>query len=459
MNDAILTYTSLSLKGYSIKKNELSEKCLSNIKSQLTVSPNDLISFNSNSQQKRSFSLYLESNSKIYLPKAYGLKLFGKPMYDKLPKGDKIRDTVEFKGTLRKEQEKPVESILTACNNEIGGGILNVYCGGGKTTMSLYVLTKLGLKTMIVVHKDFLLNQWKERIAEFLPNAKIGLIKAQTINTDGDIVLASLQSLCMKEYDPQIFESFGTLITDECHHTSAEVFSKALQKVSFRYTIGLTATITRKDGLSKVFKWYLGDVIHKATKRIDTVLIHIYKYYDPAPVYSQEHMIYSLNKPNMAKMVNNICSFKPRQEFILNLIKDIFNKEPDRKMLILSDRRCHLTTLHRQLLDIGYDTGIYMGGMKQDALEQCSTKKIILATFAIASEGYDQKGLDTLILASPKGDVIQSVGRILRDKEHERKHVPLVIDIVDNFSIFVNQGQKRKKYYDKMNYEVVEINN
>jgi len=73
-----------------------------------------------------------------------------------------------------------------------------------------------------------------------------------------------------------------------------------------------------------------------------------------------------------------------------------------------------------------------------------------LATYAIASEGYDQKGLDTILLASPKSDVVQSVGRILREKEGERQHVPLVIDIVDMFSLFKGQGHKRAVFYRQM---------
>jgi superfamily II DNA or RNA helicase len=241
-------------------------------------------------------------------------------------------------------------------------------------------------------------------------------------------------------------------IVHNCHHTSAEVFSQALKKISFRYTIGLSATINRKDGLAKVFKWYLGDVVYKSTKRKDTVKVEMKCFYDASPKYSTEHKSYG--KLNISKMINNVCDFAPRAEFIINMIKTVLEKEEERKILILSDRRTHLQTLYEQLKIQGFDVGIYMGGMKQEVLNDCENKQIILATFAIAAEGYDQKGLDTLILASPKSDVIQAVGRILRDKEHERKHVPLILDIVDKFSIFEKQGMKRLNYYKSMGYTI-----
>jgi superfamily II DNA or RNA helicase len=92
--------------------------------------------------------------------------------------------------------------------------------------------------------------------------------------------------------------------------------------------------------------------------------------------------------------------------------------------------------------------------MKQCELKESETKRVILATFHIASEGFDCPGLDTLILASPKSDVIQCVGRIQRIPQHQRQNIPLVIDIVDNFSLFAKQAQKRLKYYKSCKYDI-----
>lgn len=442
--------TTLSNQGYGVYKDDLTPHDLASLRTELTVSPFICADYNT---KPCYFKLFSESSSKIYLPKYYGLKKFGAPQTNKIKEGDEIH--LPFKGQLRTEQQPAVHATLNACLDPLkGGGILNVFCGGGKTTMSLNILAELGRKTMIIVHKDFLLNQWLERIKQFLPSARVGLIKAKTVDIQNkDIVIASLQSLSMKDYPENTFDSFGTLIVDEVHHTSAEVFSQALKKTVFRYTIGLSATVQRKDGLSKVFKWFLGDIVYKSTKRVDTVKVHVQEYYSGSPEYSFEHMI-GRDKPNTARMINNICSFEPRTTLILDMLYNLLDKEPERKVLILSDRRAHLENMFEKLKQAGKDVGLYMGGMKQSVLDDCERKQVILATYAIASEGYDQRGLDTLILASPKSDVVQSVGRILRDKPNERKHEPTVIDIIDCFSMFDRQGRKRIKYYQAQGYDV-----
>ncbi|GAI84958.1 unnamed protein product, partial [marine sediment metagenome] len=99
--------------------------------------------------------------------------------------------------------------------------------------------------------------------------------------------------------------------------------------------------------------------------------------------------------------------------------------------------------------------GYYIGGMKEEQLKESEGKKIIIATYAMASEGLDIKTLTTLIMASPKTDVCQSVGRILRTKHTN----PLVIDIIDQHDIFVKQWQKRRKYYIKQKYNIISTDN
>ena len=94
-------------------------------------------------------------------------------------------------------------------------------------------------------------------------------MKQKQIETkDYDITIASLQSLSMKTYEEDVLSDFGLVIIDECHHIAAQVFSRALLKVNFRYALGLSATVNRKDGLSKVFKWFIGDIVYKVAKTI-----------------------------------------------------------------------------------------------------------------------------------------------------------------------------------------------
>ena len=104
---------------------------------------------------------------------------------------------------------------------------------------------------------------------------------------------------------------------------------------------------------------------------------------------------------------------------------------------------------------VDFTSGYYLGGMKQEQLEKTEKDTIILGTFAMASEGFDcREPLDTIVLASPKSNIEQAVGRILRQEAKDRKFVPLVIDIIDEFSLFPKQGLKRIKFYQKNKYNI-----
>jgi superfamily II DNA or RNA helicase len=445
--------TSLSCRGYGISKEYLSTKELNELRDNLTVEPYNMMT--TANSPSNCFPLYMESTKRIYIPKAYGLKTYGVPEEDKQDRGDDI--SLTFIGALRPEQQAPVETFLKAARNpEKCGGIISLPCGFGKTVCALYIISKLKKKTLIVVHKEFLLDQWKERIEYHLPDARVGIIKAQKCVVEGmDIVIGSLQSLTMKQYDGDVLKGFGMMVVDEVHHTGAQVFSKVYRKLNTRMTLGLSATVRRKDGLTKVFKWYIGDIVYKVNKRNDTMKVIMREYYSPSHEYSRPYFMVN-KKPNMSKMINNICDYQPRNQFIIKCLLDALEKEPQRKVLILSDRRTHLETLKRMLEDNGIDSGLCYGGLKQDIIKQSEEKQVMLGTYAYVSEGFDVKTLNMMVLASPKSDVVQSTGRILREAIDERKYQPLVIDIVDAFSVFPNQAKKRLSYYRQQNYDIIQ---
>lgn len=433
-------------RGYGIPKSALSKDELIQLKDELTVAPiNHMVA------EVPTFSLYLESSKKIYVPKYFGLSKYGIPEKCDIDDGEPIN--VPFTGLLRDEQKDPVNCFMKAANDPLQmGGILSLPCGCGKTVLGLYILSLLKRKTMIIVHKDFLLLQWKERIEEFLPSARVGMIKAKTCDVENkDIILASLQSLSMKKYESSVFNGIGFVIFDEVHRTGTEVFSKALHKTNFKYSLGLSATVKRKDGLTKVFTWFIGDIIYKIKRVKENVSVRVEEFYDSHPSYSREEYIFN-NKLNVSKMLNNICGFELRNRLIANQCKIL--QVSTRRILILSDRKLQLDAISKYLHDMGIDNGFYIGGMKACELKISESKPVILATYAFASEGFDAKGLDTLILASPKVDIEQSVGRILRLKEADRLNVPLIIDIVDKFSIFNNQGKKRQIFYKRFGYHI-----
>ena len=244
----------LSKNGYKIKRS-LTPSSLRYLKDDLSVKPfvyNDY----SNTSSESKFKVFLESPNSIYIPKFYGIEKYGIPKNVKINDGDDIN--IKFNGDLREEQ-KPIEEIYLKSAKDIGGGIISLKCGGGKTVLALHIISMLKKKTIVVVHKYFIMTQWYDRIKQFLPDARIGKIQQNTVDIeDKDIVLSMVQSLSMKEYESDTFDSFGLAVFDECHHLGAEVFSKYMQKVSSKYMLGLSATPNRKDGLRKVFEWYIG---------------------------------------------------------------------------------------------------------------------------------------------------------------------------------------------------------
>ena len=130
--------------------------------------------------------------------------------------------------------------------------------------MGINIAHKQKVKTLVIVHKTFLLNQWKERFEQFT-NAKVGIIQQNKIDVDGkDVVIGMLQSIAKEKYDQDIFRDFGLVIFDEAHHAPSKFFSKALPIISCKKTLFLTATPKRSDSLEKVLYWYFGDIIYKA---------------------------------------------------------------------------------------------------------------------------------------------------------------------------------------------------
>ncbi len=456
----ITPQTFLSNKGYAILKSSIPEELINQIRDDLTMSPNVNFSIGSN-LPPITFPCYLESQKKIYMPKAYGLKKYGIPNEDNQDPGEDIN--IEFKGTLRDYQIDPVDKLLKSClEPKTKGGLLNLLCGQGKTSCSLYVLTKLGKKAMVVLHKNFLIDQWRERIEQFIPDARIGLIKAKIIDVENkDIILCSLQSLAMKDYDPNIFKGIGTMIVDECHRSGAEIFSRAYFKHIPMYSIGLSATLQRKDGMSKVFKNHIGEVIYKSTKSKDNNIdVHIVDFIDDNPEYCEIISMYN-NKPQIPSMVTNIGNYLPRVIFLVDIIEKTLLDEPKRNILILSDRINHLKLLKKEIDNRKTEAvvGFYIGGMKEKQLKETEeTCNIINASFSIAAEGLDLEKLDTLIFATSKSDIQQSVGRILRKRPEARDYNPLIIDVVDHFSIFPNQAKKRLAYYKKNKYNIIKQN-
>jgi superfamily II DNA or RNA helicase len=221
--------------------------------------------------------------------------------------------------------------------------------------------------------------------------------------------------------------------------------------------LGLSATPNRKDGLRRVFEWSIGPMVYSTKeKNKDYIETRMYEYTNDNPIYSKEEFMYG-GKLCLPRMINNLCGCSERNKFIENLVLQEYKL--GRKILILSDRRGYLEDTKKNLNQIlNKDiAGLYIGGMKPHELRTSQEKDIILGTYSMASEGMDIPKLNTIFLASPKSDVVQSVGRILREKADVRKFHPLIIDFKDihpNLVMFSKQCDKRLVYYKRNNHEI-----
>lgn len=361
---------------------------------------------------------------------------------------------LQFTGNLREYQTKGVQSILDSYK-ENNGAMLCFGCGLGKTVVATYMIHTMKMKTAVIVHKTFLMNQWKDRIEAFLPGARVGIVQGDTIDVNNkDVILIMLQTLSMKDIDASVFDGVGQLIVDECHHIAAKVFSRGMFKIPVKYTLGLSATPNRKDGLGYVLEWFLGPIVMSMDSIYQAqVLVRAYEFSD---IDYGEEVYNRSNKICLPTMITNVTELDDRNIKIVTILSEILDSDETRKILLLSERRGHLKDLQQRLSAQNIEASLYIGGMKEDKLKEAEKARVILSTYSMTSEGFDCPSLNTLVLASSKTDIEQSVGRILR-KEHEI--TPLIVDIIDKFSLFAVQGYQRKYYYKNRNYKVVPYDN
>jgi len=332
--------------------------------------------------------------------------------------------------------------------------VLGDYTVTHNTVMALKILADLKKKTLILVHKEFLMNQWIERIGQFLPSARVGKIQANTFEVEGkDIVIGMIQTMFSRDFDPSVFDCFGLTIIDEVHRIGSEEFSKTLLKIVTPYMLGISATVDRKDGLTKLLYMFIGDKIYtEERKDEDPVVVRGIEYISYDDDFNETEVDWK-GMPKVSTMISKICDFGPRSDFIIRVLRDlILESNGEGQIMVLAHNRSLLKYLYEAIEYQGFATrGYYIGGMKESALRETEDQQIVLATYAMAAEALDIKTLSILVMVTPKVDIEQSVGRILR----ERHSNPIVVDIIDRHDTFQNQWRKRKTFYRKCNYRIL----
>jgi superfamily II DNA or RNA helicase len=491
----------LTSKGYAIKKSFLNDLQTNGLRSELTMSPKV---FDKYQKDIQNFPIYYESKTRFYVPRHWGIKKFGEPEANIVSDGKSISKEVQLNNKFSPHdfQKEIIDSFIDKGAN----GLICVPCGYGKTFMALNIAVKLGKKFLIVVDKEFLMNQWKAEINNFIHNATVGILQGSTCQIGSDIVydkeytipelkelaknaklkssgnkdelikrlneagidtssksrtveydvtICMIQSICRQDYPEGFFSDYGFTIFDECHHLGAAYFCQALRKIQTKYMLGLSATPDREDGLSSVFEYHLGDPVYKNTKRAPDkeAVVKAVWFHSEDPVYKDVPTNWR-GEPITAKLLNQVAEFEPRNRRIMQLI-DEYAIDSNRFILILSDRISQLEWFEKALNESPsqFCHGYYIGGMKQVDLDENAEKcQILLATYQMASEAFSVKKLNTVILATPRKNVEQSTGRIFRQRIDERKVAPHIIDIIDSHDCHLRRWYVRKRFYKDCQY-------
>lgn len=465
----MVNHLCLSKKGYIIDRSKLNKDEERQIIKDLTVKTTVLPAY-ADFQKPEIYKIYYFNEQTLYLPRFYGLEKFGVPTTISIPRGIALDPSIKCHNSPLPHQATAIEKIHSIFdkNKQLGdGGVLSLPCGYGKTYCAIYTACHIGYRTLIVVPTECLMDQWADAIRQFT-NATVGTIQRDKVDTDHDFVVAMLQSISLKNYPPETFSQFGFLVIDECHHICSKSFSKALLKVRTRFTLGLSATPNRRDGLSHVFYKFIGPLFH-TEKRTNVNQVVVKKITCTSSHQAYEILKMSNGTKNTSGMTTAVSDYEERNRMIIHCLKELILQK--RKILVLSSRRGHLQYLKILLDQEGikcpvtgeYATyGFYYGkkgtnrAVHKKLLAESAKCDIILGINTIAKEGLDIPDLNCLVFVTPPGlEVEQPVGRILR--KFHKDFNPLVIDIVDKTGNYAKHSTERDSWYTSENYVIHDI--
>lgn len=386
----------------------------------------------------------------LYVPRFYGVQHWGEAATDDTIVGDALDHA--FAGALTPPQVEAAAAVRAAFDDGASGprgGMLVLSCGMGKTVTSLAIICERGRRALVLVHKTFLVEQWQERVRQFVPGATVGCIKQNRVDCDADIVIGMVQSIALRDYGADVFAKFGTLVVDEAHHMSAPVFSRALQRLPCRYVLALSATPERKDGMTNLLHYSMGPVLFKREReRGEGVCVELLVYDRPD---KQKEITTRDGRPNLALMTNLAAADPARTALVAARLLELY--AAGRCIIVLSERIQQLQAIAEALASARVprdDFAFYIGKTPKEERERAGERRVLLSTYSMSREGLDIPKLDTLVMATPVGNVEQAVGRILR--KHEGKQTPLVIDVVDPYSLFDSMRWKRIRWYRTQGY-------
>lgn len=329
--------------------------------------------------------------------------------------------------------------------------------GWGKTVVGGAIAAGLGQPTLIVVTKEDLMDQWYDSLVNVLqiPPALVGRIQQDACDWEGRrFVIGMVQSLIIEgRYPAEMYRHFGLMVLDECHQMAAECFVRVCQTIPAKLRLGFSATPTRKDGKTKLLYWHVGPVRCKGTLVSSKAKVLVRQTGWRIPT----HRPVPYAPGRMALVNKAMAGSDGRNMEIVNCVVQSY--QSGRITLVMSELRDrHLDRLFQMLTNEGIpgnDIGYYVGGMSKIELSHTKQRRVVLGTYKMCSTGTDVPKWDTLVMATPRADVKQAIGRVLRFVEGKKQ--PVIFDLVDYDAIFQGFHRARLKQYYSVGAEVVRV--
>jgi superfamily II DNA or RNA helicase len=385
---------------------------------------------------KEIYPYQLISND-IYLPFSYGTTELN---YGRPKRTNFTNINIKFDGAELRDEQKIVKKEAINILTETGSIILSLYTGFGKTALAINLSTNIKLKTLIIVNKIVLMNQWEESINKFCKDATVQKLTTKSKMKECDFYV--MNAINVSKMGMNFFKDIGLLIIDELHLIMAETLVKSLQYISPRYVIGLSATPYRQDGLESMIEFYFGKnkIIREMNR--EHIVYRVSTGFKP-----EIELVESTGKVNWGKVIQSQSEDEDRNALIIKIICHF----KERSFLVLTKRVEQAQTLLKKLEDENEYVDSLIGSKQKFDID-C---RILIGIHQKTGTGFDWPKADTLLLACDIDSYfIQSLGRVFRKKDT----IPIVFDLLDTNGILIKHYKNRKEVYNQIGGKIVDFN-